>query len=179
MLLGLTLVAALAVVVGELSDNVVDGDGITAIDGPVLSWVLGHRAPDLTILMVVVTTVGDTAVVTALAAVTAAVLAWRRRWSDALLVAGTTLGAGPLIVVLKHLVGPSRPPRIDQLVLETNQSFPSGHALASAAVLGVLALVLVPRLPRRVPRLPLVALAAAAPVTIGLSRLYLVSFPRH
>jgi len=172
-LFGSMLVAALAVVVGELSDNVVDGDGITALDGPVLGWVLGHRTPDLTTLMVVVTTVGGTAVVTAVAAVTAAVLAWRHRWFDALLVAGTTLGAGLLIVVLKQLVGRSRPPRIDQLVLETNQSFPSGHALASAAVLGVLALVLVPRLPPRAPRVLLVLIAAAASTVIGLSRLYL------
>jgi membrane protein DedA with SNARE-associated domain/membrane-associated phospholipid phosphatase len=172
-LIGSLVVAALVLVVGELSDNVVDGEGITAIDGPVLSWVLGHRTPDLTTLMVVVTTVGGTAVVTSVALVTTAALAWRRRWSEALLVAGTTLGAGLLIVVLKPLVGRSRPPRIDQLMLETNQSFPSGHALASAAVLGVLALVLIPRRPRRVPRILLVAIAAAAAAMIGLSRLYL------
>jgi undecaprenyl-diphosphatase len=58
-------------------------------------------------------------------------------------------------------------------MLETNQSFPSGHALASAAVLGVLALVLIPRRPCRVPRILLVAIAAAAAAMIGLSRLYL------
>ncbi|MDX6585038.1 MAG: hypothetical protein QOI10_4222, partial [Solirubrobacterales bacterium] len=172
-LIGSTTVAVLALVVGELSDNVTDGAGITAIDGPVLTWMLGHRTSGLTTLMVIVSDVGGTAVVSSVAAVVTAALAWRRRWRDALLVSGTTLGAGLLVVTLKPLVGRSRPPRIDQLVVETTQSFPSGHALAAAAVLGVLAMVVIRRLPRRSPRVLLAAAAAVCALAIGLSRLYL------
>jgi len=51
--------------------------------------------------------------------------------------------------------------------VETNQSLPSGHTLASVAVLGVLALVLIPGCAE--PRTRLVAIAAAA---AAMSRLY-------
>lgn len=167
------VITVFALVIGELSDNVTDGKGITAIDGPVLNWMLGHRTADLTGVMVIVTDVGGTAVVSAVATVVAGWLAWRHRWHDALLVAGTTLGAGLLIGVLKPLVGRSRPPMVDQLVIETNQSYPSGHALAAAAVLGVLTVVLIRHLAGRVPRLLLTIAAATVTAAIGVSRLYL------
>ncbi|HTF54233.1 MAG TPA: bifunctional DedA family/phosphatase PAP2 family protein [Pseudonocardia sp.] len=167
------VMAVFALVIGELSDNVTDGTGITAIDGPVLNWMLGHRTADLTSAMVIVTDVGGIGVVSAVATAVAGWLAWRHRWHDSLLVAGTTVGAGLLIGVLKPLVGRSRPPVVDQLVIETNQSYPSGHALAAAAVLGVLTVVLIRRLPGRGPRLLLTVAATAVTAAIGLSRLYL------
>ena len=167
------VITVFALVIGELSDNVTDGGGIIAIDGPVMNWMLGHRTADLTSVMVLVTDVGGTGVVSSVATLVTGWLAWRHRWHDALLVGGTTLGAGLLIGVLKPLVGRSRPPVVDQLVIETNQSYPSGHALAAAAVLGVLTVVLIRRLPRRGPRLLLTIAATAVTAAIGLSRLYL------
>jgi membrane-associated phospholipid phosphatase len=53
------------------------------------------------------------------------------------LVATVTAGAAALVAAVKPLIGRAHPPQIDQLVLETNQSFPSGHAVGAAAVLGV------------------------------------------
>jgi len=173
LVLGALLAGVLAVAVGELSDNVLDGGGVTAIDAPVLGWVLVHRQPDLTTPMIVITTLGGTGVMAGLALVAVAVLGWRWRWRDAVLVAMATLGAGLLVVGLKPLIGRVRPPQIDHLVLETNQSFPSGHAVGAAAVLGVLAVVAVRHLHRRVPRVAVGVAALGATVAIGVSRLYL------
>ena len=53
-------------------------------------------------------------------------------------------GAGLLVRFGKATVGRERPPVEFRLVTETNESFPSGHALASAAILGVVLVVLLP-----------------------------------
>jgi len=128
------LVAALAVVVGELSDNVRGRRRDYRARRPGAGLGTRPPTPDLTTLMVVVTTV-----VAPRSSPRSRPSRRRPRLAPPLVRrpagGGHHLGAGLLIVVLKQLVGRSAP-RIDQLVLETNQSFPSGHALASAAVLG-------------------------------------------
>jgi len=48
-------------------------------------------------------------------------------------------------------VGRLRPPVEFRLVSETSQSFPSGHALASVAVMGALAVVFLPPIADRRP----------------------------
>src|SRR4051794_2637134 len=76
-----------------------------------------------------ITALGSGAVVWALAAICAALLAWRRRWAEFwVLVAGMIiiqLG----IVGIKEAVDRPRPP--DPLVSTTGSSFPSGHAAHS------------------------------------------------
>jgi undecaprenyl-diphosphatase len=100
-------------------------------------------------------------------------LAWLRRWPEAMLVATVAVGSAVLVNVIKPLIGRARPPQVDQLVLQTNQSFPSGHAVGAAAVLGVLT-VLANRRLRHTLHKALIAVAAAVAVTaVGLSRLYL------
>ncbi|HEV7450541.1 MAG TPA: bifunctional DedA family/phosphatase PAP2 family protein [Pseudonocardiaceae bacterium] len=170
---GALLAAALGVIVGELSDNVVDGSGVTGVDGPVLRWMLGHRSPATTHLMMVVTNVGGTVAMAIAALLVTGLLAWLRRWPEAMLVATVAVGSAVLVNVIKPLIGRARPPQVDQLVLQTNQSFPSGHAVGAAAVLGVLT-VLANRRLRHTLHKALIAVAAAVTVTaVGLSRLYL------
>lgn len=135
---GVLLAAALGVIVGELSDSVVDGSGLTTMDGPVLHWMLGRRSPAATGLMMVVTNLGGTVAMAIAASLVTSLLLWRRRWPEAVLVVTVAAGSAVLVAMAKPLIGRSRPPQIDQLVLETNQSFPSGHAVGAAAVLGVL-----------------------------------------
>lgn len=159
--------------VGELSDNVIDSAGITAVDGPVLGWMLTHRNPDTTTVMEVLTNLGSTVTMAVLAVLVITALAWRRCGHDAVLVAAVALGAGVLVVFLKPLIGRVRPPAVDHLVLETSQSFPSGHAVGAAAVFGVLAVVALRRTRRPVPRTMIPLTAAVAAAAIGLSRLYL------
>lgn len=167
----LVLIGLLA---GWLADAAAEGDGLTAIDRPVWSWFVGHRTGVLTVAAKVVTEVGGTAVMGAAATVVALWLWWREhRRGAAVLVAAVTAGAGLLISVSKPVVGRVRPPTEFQLVSETNQSFPSGHALASIAVLGVLLVVLGPRLRSSGLRIAAAVATVVAVVAIGASRLYL------
>jgi membrane-associated phospholipid phosphatase len=103
----------------------------------------------------------------------AAVLATRRRWREARVVAEVTLGAGALVEILKIVVHRPRPPLSVQLAVETNASFPSGHTVAATAVLGVLAVLLARRSGAATVRVALPSAAAAVAVLVGLSRLYL------
>ena len=168
-----TALLVIGVVLAALGDAAAEGDGLTAIDLPVWSWMITHRTDALTRIAVVITTVGSTIAMAVIAAI-AVVLLWvRGRRGDAALVAVVAAGAGLLVVVAKPVVGRVRPPEEYRLVLETNQSFPSGHAVASSAIIGVLCVVFVPWIGRRWLRVVVVLAAVVAVVLIGVSRLYL------
>jgi undecaprenyl-diphosphatase len=165
--------AVLVLLFAEVTDNVVDHDGLTAVDRPWHWWAVEHRAPVLTPLMEAFSTIGDTVVLAALAALVTEWLVVKRRRADAVLVAATTVGAAVLVPLIKNLVARPRPPVADRLVTETNWSYPSGHSLGATAVLGVLTVVLVARLVTRVARVLAVAAAVVLVGAIGVSRVYL------
>jgi membrane-associated phospholipid phosphatase len=132
----LVAVVVLALLFAEVTDNVVDHDGLTMVDRPWHRWVVEHRAPVLTPLLDAFSTIGDTAVLAVLAALVISWLAVRRQGPDAVLVAATTAGAAALVPLIKNVVARPRPPVADRLVTETNWSYPSGHTLGATADLG-------------------------------------------
>jgi undecaprenyl-diphosphatase len=170
---GGAVLGACTVLLTKLFDDVLEGDGIAQLDHPVLTWLMSHRDDDLTNVMIAVTNVGGTVAMAVAAAAVAVWCAWKRHWRTTALVVITTLGAGALVKVGKAVVGRPRPPRAGQLVIETNQSFPSGHALGSIVVIGLLtalALFLQRRWPARAWTL---AAAVFTVFLVGFSRLYL------
>ena len=110
---------------------------------------------------------------TIIAAATIVYLLIKRRFGDAVLVAVVAAGAGLLVRFGKATVGRERPPAEFRLVTETNESFPSGHALASAAILGVVLVVLLPSIPSRAGADRGAGRGGPVWLAIGLSRLYL------
>ena len=92
---------------------------------------------------------------------------------EAFVVLAATIGAALLIDGFKRLYGRVRPPMAEQLMTETNPALPSGHALGSIVVLGVLTAVVVLATRHALLRVAAVATAALGVMTIGLSRLYL------
>ncbi|GAA2004426.1 phosphatase PAP2 family protein [Nakamurella flavida] len=167
------VLAVIAVSVGALADQVAEGDGLTSFDRPVWQWFVDHRTGFLTGVARTVTTVGSTLSMGVLAGVTVIVLWVRGRRPDAVVIAVVALGAGLLVRVGKTIVGRVRPPVAERLVDETNQSFPSGHSLASMAILGVLVIVLVRLIPSPAGRIAVRVVAVLFIALIGLSRLYL------
>jgi membrane-associated phospholipid phosphatase len=135
--------------------------------------MIDHRTPAVTWWAIVVSDVGSTIGMAVIAIATAGLLWWRGRRSDALLVAVVAVGAGVLVRVGKATIGRERPPEGFRLVVESNESFPSGHALASAAILGVVVVVLVPLLHATWAKATLIAAATLFAVAIGVSRPYL------
>lgn len=157
----------------EIVDGIADRHGDAPGDLTVWTWFVDHRSPVATWLMKAVTTAGGTLGMTALAVAATLVLALRRQWFAAGAVAGATIGSGVLTSTFKDLYDRQRPPVAERLMTETNPSLPSGHALTSTVVLGIIVAVVFPALRRLVARVAVVSVAAVAVAAIGISRLYL------
>ena len=85
-------------------------------------------------------------------------------------VAGSLL----LTTVGKVNFGRTRPPTSEAVPpFETSPSFPSGHALNSTVIAGVVAYLVIRRLERQLTRLLAVGIAFVWAVAIGLSRVFL------
>ena len=167
------LLAILAAIVLGLADGATEGNGLASIDPPIWQWMVDHRSPALTSVAIFITDIGSTVSMTIIAVATIIFLLFKRRRGDALLVAVVAAGAGLLVTVGKATVGRQRPPVDFRLVKETNESFPSGHALASAAILGVVLVVLLPSIRSRAARICILVGVGLFVLAIGLSRLYL------
>ncbi|MFF2550237.1 phosphatase PAP2 family protein [Nocardia sp. NPDC058058] len=141
-------------------------------DASWMRWFVEHRNGTATAFAKGISAVGDTATMTMLGVVTCVLLAWRRHWETAVFVAFTALGSGAIVFFGKLLIGRPRPPLVDRLVVETNHSYPSGHALGSTVVVGVVVALLVPLL-HGLWRYLLVTLTVLFVLGVGVSRLYL------
>lgn len=167
------LLAVLAAVILGLADGAIEQNGLASIDPVVWQWAIDQRTPALTTVATVITEVGSTVSMGIIAVVAVLVLWFRGRHGDAALVAVVSAGAGLLVMVGKATVGRQRPPEEFRLATETNESFPSGHALASAAIIGVLLVVLVPLIHSSRGRVATVTAGVLFVLAIGWSRIYL------
>lgn len=148
------------------------GTGPADADGAVLAGFLDARSPGLTTAVVALTNAGGTAAMALLTTACVVVSSLRRRWLDAAFLAVTALGASLVFQLLKGVLGRPRPPVVDRLVAETNESLPSGHATMSVAVIGAL-VVLAWTGRTAAGRGWLLAAAVTWVVAVGASRLYL------
>lgn len=157
----------------SVTDDVVERNGITGIDQPVLDWFVAHRGPVESAAATVITNLGGTLTMTGLAAVVALWAVSRRHWGRLAFLLAATGTAGALVMAIKTLVGRVRPPQSVQLVAETSASFPSGHTLGSTVVILAVAGVLLKGTRSAGVRATTVVAAVSAVLMIGLSRLYL------
>ena len=134
--------------------------------------LVGHlQSSALTSVSKVITALGSGPVVWSLAAICAALLAWRRRWAEFwVLVAGMAI-VQVGVLGIKEAVDRPRPP--EPLVSTSGSSFPSGHAAHSVFYVW-LAITIVLRLRPGMAR-GTAAVTAGFVLTalIGLSRVYL------
>ncbi|MGH3762617.1 phosphatase PAP2 family protein [Actinophytocola sp.] len=164
------LVGVLALAVAGLTATF---GGLVAVDTATREWLIERRSPSLTALMTALTTIGSSAVLVSLAfgiAVWLGVAGHRRR--EAVLVAGSTIGALVLGPLLKVVIERARPDD-GHLVPVHSWAYPSGHSLTSTVVLGVLTALAASRLATRTARLAVVAAGLILVVAVGVSRIYL------
>lgn len=98
--------------------------------------------PQLTKVMIAITTLGSLQFVAVLAAVLVIAFALHRRYVDAATVAVLIAGGGGLIGLLKTVLHRPRPDIFTPLVLEKGFSFPSGHSMVAISLYGFLAYLL-------------------------------------
>jgi membrane-associated phospholipid phosphatase len=149
------------------------GEAIVHVDGRLAAALHAQATPAATTGFEVVTQLGSTAVLFAVAAVAAAYLARLGRRPNVAFLILAFAGAEALTWSLKAVFQRERPSFDDPIATASSFSFPSGHALVSFAVYGALAYVLLENLRSRRTRAACVAGAAVVVAAIGFSRLYL------
>jgi len=144
------------------------------LDAWVLEAIHAYANPTLDRLMIVITTFGSTLVIIAITLVIMSFLAWRGRWRQLVMFGLIAIGATGMNAILKQIFQRSRPSFWQALVVEKSYSFPSGHAMASSAL--VFAVIVI--LWRTKWRRPAIIAGCVYAGLVGLSRLYLgVHFP--
>jgi undecaprenyl-diphosphatase len=142
-------------------------------DRSVWNWAVENRTEAWTQVMKVLTTLGNTVTLSVVVIATVVVFSTLRQPRLAVLVGvGSVIGYGAM-VGLKHVIGRDRPPSGDRLLEIETYSMPSGHAMMSTVVYGLIAVAAYQgsiwvRTHRWV--LPAAPILAAA---IGWSRVYL------
>ncbi|SHK26256.1 undecaprenyl-diphosphatase [Pseudonocardia thermophila] len=165
-------VVALVLVAGAALWAAATGVGPAGADAAALREAVSVRTPALTTVAVLITNAGGTWAMTALACLAGIALWFAGRRADAVFVAAATGGAAAAFSGLKRVLDRPRPPEATRLVVETNESLPSGHATMSIVVIG--SLVVVGWAGRSASARVLMVLAAVVWAgLVGLTRIYL------
>ncbi|WP_088891532.1 phosphatase PAP2 family protein [Leptolyngbya ohadii] len=156
--------------VAYLSDEILERENF-AFNTSFLNWLHQYTNPTLDRLMLGITHLGDPPIVMPIF-ITVLIILWLRQYrqeAQIFLIAG--IGATILNNALKLYFRNPRPALWTRIITETSYSFPSGHALGSIVLYGMIAFLLA----RHFPRYAGWFYAAAGVLTgaIGFSRLYL------
>lgn len=175
LLAGSVIAAALTYLFANVYDAVTKDNGVSGLDHPALAAAQSIRSPALDAMVTAYTNVGGGIGMPLIAVTALAILGLRRRsWTPVILVAVAGLGSMLMITAGKQLVGRSRPEHIDAVPpFEFSAAFPSGHALGSVVVAGIVAYLVILRRKTAWGRFWTVALATVFAVSMGLSRVYL------
>lgn len=150
--------------------EVAPGEPMVRADVAILNLFSSLRSPIGDHLMVLVTTLGDGLVVTAVTVAVAIYLllkkAWRRAIGFIIAIGGTAI----FVPVFKALLHRSRP--MELYAGADAFSFPSGHATLNAVLFGIIA-VLVAHDRSRWTKAAIFSVTAIYVITIGFSRVYL------
>ncbi|WP_411284038.1 phosphatase PAP2 family protein [Lapillicoccus sp.] len=134
------MITALIAGTDETYEHVREGDGLAALDQPVLGWMLARRSPGLDSAVTAFTNLGGKVWMSVIATLAVLVLArWWRSWTPIVLMAVAAAGSTVMTSVGKVLTSRARPPLADAVPpYETTPSFPSGHTLNTTVVALVL-----------------------------------------
>ncbi len=147
------------------------GDTISNIDMSAANLMRETRNAPADELMTVITMMGDTVVMLALAAAIIGWLVWCKAYRAAYAAAFAIIAAKLFELAVKFGIQRARPTELPYTGIDLF-SFPSGHATMSAVIFGILA-VLVSHSMGRWGRAIVYALCAILAVLIGFSRVYL------
>jgi membrane-associated phospholipid phosphatase len=173
-LVGLVLVVGLTAAGAGIYDAVVEQDGISGLDQPALDQSIAHRTATNTQLLTAFTHLGGPIGMTIIASVITIALVWRwRSRTPLILMLIGVAGSLTMTSVGKAMVGRVRPLTEAVPSYEYAFSFPSGHALNSTVIAGMVAYLLLRRLRTQWARAAAVIVAMIWALAMGLSRVFL------
>ncbi|MFS9130414.1 phosphatase PAP2 family protein [Streptococcus australis] len=152
-------------------------ENLVGIDQPIQSAIRGDLPAYLTAFFTRVTVLMNTPIVASWVGVIVLFFVWKKWYTEALLLTGSLVTTGLLVVILKHIYLRSRP-ALQHLVQEGGYSFPSGHSLAATLVFGSLIIVVGQRMTSQVGKVLAQIALFLCMVTIVVSRVYVgVHYP--
>lgn len=171
--LGLLAAAGCLWLFGGLVEDYLTHDAIVSFDQTVASTLHAAATPVVTKVFLAITALGSIEAIVPIGLAVTGLLVWRRLW---LYVSGwlvALVGVVALNVLLKQIFERPRPIFVDPIIVETSYSFPSGHAMDSLVMYGMLAYfsLLIIRYWRA--RVTILFGTALLIILIGFSRLYL------
>jgi membrane protein DedA with SNARE-associated domain/membrane-associated phospholipid phosphatase len=174
----LTLGLAVSVIVlwifSTITEDILHHDPLTRFDLALASWMRSHESAVAFRIFHYVSLVGSPLTIGVIAALVGAVLVVKREW---IILSGwlaAFYGGSLLGRILEALVRRPRSRGAEALLSGTTFSLPTGHALGSLVVYGLLAYLLVGfAIKRRRAQTAIVVVAATLILAIGVSRLYL------
>jgi membrane-associated phospholipid phosphatase len=174
-MIGGVLVMGLTAAGAGVYDAVAEKDGVSGLDRPVLNQAISWRTSLNDRLITWFTHLGGPVGMTIIAAVVTILMVWRwRTVTPAILMIIAVAGSLTFTHVGKAVVRRIRPPLSDAIPpYEYAFSFPSGHALNSTVIAGMVAYLVARRLTSRVGRALCVIVAALWAIAMGLSRVFL------
>lgn len=153
----------------HIADEVMEQETLN-FDRNILLTLHGWHRPWLDRLAIFITNLGDPWTL-GISSGILALLLWRRRRVEAIVLTVAATGAIGLNVLLKAFFDRPRPELWNRLVNVRYHSFPSGHAMVSIVILGIIGYWLAVQHPKR--RSIIFAITALWILATGLSRLYL------
>jgi len=168
----LVLIAA-AFLFGAIAQQVVAGAPLTQLDADLATWLHRRVGSPWLELLLAITHVHSTVAISCYAIVAGIVLARQQRWRSVVTVIVTVAGGLVLNVLMKLAFQRQRPSFDDPLLTLDTYSFPSGHVAGSTLFYGLCVAWVYRRTPELRWRLAALAVATAALVLVGLSRMVL------
>ncbi|HQY98730.1 MAG TPA: phosphatase PAP2 family protein [Propionicimonas sp.] len=172
---GIAVFTAMILASAWVYDAVVDADGVSGLDRPILDRALSARTPASEFWVTAFTNLGKTAPMVVLGLTLTSLIWWRwRRRTAWVLMLVASAGSVTFTIVSKAMIARNRPPLAEAVPpYEESFSFPSGHTLNSTVVAGMLAYLVV-WLSRTLWVRGLAVLAALLwAIPMGLSRVFL------
>lgn len=154
----------------QIADEVLDKE-TQAIDTAILLALKRSHTPLLDQLMLGVTFLGEPTFLLVICLCLGVLLLFVKRQTEATTLAIAAAGAVGLNYLLKVLFSRDRPALWDRVIDVGQYSFPSGHAMVSMVIYGLIGFLVANRFPRW--RWLIVTLTIGLITAIGLSRLYL------
>jgi membrane-associated phospholipid phosphatase len=170
--LGVLLFIAAAWLFGGIAEDVVSGDPLTQVDVKIALWMHEHERPALTAFMWAVSYVHSWPL-PVMAALFLLYLAANRLWRWALIGLCADVGGVMLNDAVKLAFHRERPTFSGLSAALTTYSFPSGHALGTTILYGLIALYLISRTKDWRLRVFIVTVAAFLVILVASSRVYL------
>lgn len=175
MIIGGTLVVAMALTGAEVYSDVVDDEGLASLDIPALEYSQSLRTPEVDAFVTGFTNIGGGIGMPILATILTAWLTFlSRSWRPLLLVGGAAAVSTTATTLGKRLVGRTRPDHADAVPpYEDSPSFPSGHTLNTTVVIGVLVYIICLQFQVLSARITAITAGAVFIIAMGLSRVFL------